>query len=53
MQWWIQGRGLDPPYFQSKLRHKGPKKKKKLDRAPHLSQVLVNHSQIPPPHPLI
>ena len=52
MQWWIQGRGLDPPYFQSKLRNKGPKKKK-LDRAAHLSQGLVDRSQIPPPHPLI
>ena len=26
-QWWIQGRGLGPPYFQTKLRTKGPKKK--------------------------
>ena len=53
MQWWIEGRGLapTPPYFQSKLRPKGLKKKNILDRPPHLSQGLVDRSQTLTPTP--
>ena len=47
-QWWIQGRGLGPPYFQTKLRTKGPKKKFFETESPPRDRFPA-----PPPSPLI